>query len=253
MTNWERWRKEIEELGVEWNGRRIENIERAASIIAVRKDGTPVLCSGDDYCECCQNCIFDPEDDESCVKQTRRWLESEFKVVKKGSIKIGDKAIVTNESYPQFGKIGVVEQVIKVGETKHFVMGFRDTDFNYSFEIEEIDKIEKKHLGKNKKRKKTQPQIVIYQDGMTVIAKDLKTGEIGKATCGKKDTFDFDTGAYIALSRLTGYSAMLPVMLGDIGLMERDLKDFEARVKAMMGDGDMWPCDESFEQKGGKK
>ena len=107
--------------------------------------------------------------------------------------------------------------------------------------------------GKGKVKAKKKPRIVVYQDGNEVIAKNLENGKIGKATCGKKDTFDFDTGAYIALSRLTGYSAMLPVMLGDIGLMERDLKDFEARVKAMMGDGDMWSCDESFEQKGGKK
>ena len=64
--------------------------------------------------------------------------------------------------------------------------------------------------------------------------------------CSKDDIFDFRTGAFIAMSRLTGYADMLPVMRGDIRLMERDLADLKNRVKAMMGSGDMWPRDDSF-------
>ena len=81
---------------------------------------------------------------------------------------------------------------------------------------------------------------------------DLETGEEESAVCSKDDTFDFYTGSFIALSRLTGHAYMLPVMMGDIELMERDLADFKNRVKAMMGNGDMWPCDDFFNEKGKK-
>ena len=102
------------------------------------------------------------------------------------------------------------------------------------------------------KVKKTPPRIVIYQNGDTVTAMDLETGETASAVCSKDDIFDFRTGAFIAMSRLTGYADMLPVTMGNIELMERDLDDFKNRVKAMMGDGDMWPCDDFFNEKGKK-
>ena len=41
-------------------------------------------------------------------------------------------------------------------------------------------------------------------DDMKVIAKDLDSGKTGKAKCSPSDTFDFYTGAKLALSRLCG-------------------------------------------------
>ena len=44
--------------------------------------------------------------------------------------------------------------------------------------------------------------IVIYRKGDEVIALDKVSGKTGVAKCGRKDTFDFATGAKIAFERL---------------------------------------------------
>lgn len=44
--------------------------------------------------------------------------------------------------------------------------------------------------------------IVIYRKGDEVIALDKVSGKTGVAKCGRKDTFDFATGARIAFDRL---------------------------------------------------
>jgi hypothetical protein len=99
---------------------------------------------------------------------------------------------------------------------------------------------------KKVKTKKTPPRIVIYQSGDTVTARDLETGEQASAVCSKDDTFDFHIGAFIAMSRLAGYADMLPVTMGNIELMEREIADFKNIVKAMMGCGDMRLSDDFF-------
>ena len=45
-------------------------------------------------------------------------------------------------------------------------------------------------------------KIIIYVDGKDVIAKNIKTGKIGKATCHPDDEFDFAIGAKLAFERL---------------------------------------------------
>ena len=44
---------------------------------------------------------------------------------------------------------------------------------------------------------------VVYRDGRRTIAKDKDTGEYAVATCSPEDTYDFMTGAIIAMARLT--------------------------------------------------
>lgn len=44
---------------------------------------------------------------------------------------------------------------------------------------------------------------VVYRDGRRTIAKDKDSGEYAVATCSPEDTYDFMTGAIIAMARLT--------------------------------------------------
>ncbi len=44
---------------------------------------------------------------------------------------------------------------------------------------------------------------VVYRDGRRTIAKDKDTGETAVALCSPEDTYDFMTGAIIAMARLT--------------------------------------------------
>ena len=53
-----------------------------------------------------------------------------------------------------------------------------------------------------KLKKITEPQIVIYQNGNKVIAKDLDTKKTAEARCSPADTFDFAFGARLAIDRL---------------------------------------------------
>ena len=53
--------------------------------------------------------------------------------------------------------------------------------------------------------KKSKPRIVVYidkEDSSVVVAKDTETGKTGKAKCSPEDTFDFYTGAQLAMMRL---------------------------------------------------
>lgn len=47
-------------------------------------------------------------------------------------------------------------------------------------------------------------KIIIYRDGQKMIAKNTATGKTGVARCNPTDTFNFITGAILALTRLTG-------------------------------------------------
>lgn len=237
MTNAEKNEKRFDELGIgDWPDFEI------AHNIAVRKNGDVDLCATTSCCDC----IFKFG---NCIKEAEEWLADEAEPEKKeekmekDEIKVGDTIKVTMKSHMKEGETGTVRMIRRTEAGKKLYYVDFDGESGYALLEYEIEKV---------KSKKTPPRIVIYQDGNTVTARDLETGEEESAVCSKKDTFDIRTGAFIALSRLTGHAYMLPVMMGDIELMERDLADFKNRVKAMMGDGDMWPCDDFFNEKGKK-
>lgn len=82
MTYWEKWRVEIENIGVEWNGKKPKDINQAANLIAVGKDGTLRMCRG--FCDNCADCIFYSTENITCVRKAREWLNSEVEPEKKG-------------------------------------------------------------------------------------------------------------------------------------------------------------------------
>lgn len=59
------------------------------------------------------------------------------------------------------------------------------------------------------------PVINIYTEGRKVIAKDAETGKTGVAKCCPEDTFDFMTGAKLALERLSYEMARPKFKVGD--------------------------------------
>lgn len=78
MTHWEKWQVEIENIGVKFNGKKTEDINQAATIIAVGKDGTPRICRYD-----CADCIFRGLiGGIGCVLKARQWLNSEVELDK---------------------------------------------------------------------------------------------------------------------------------------------------------------------------
>lgn len=236
MTNGEKNKKRFDELGI--GDLPASEIARH---IAVRKNGDVDLCS----LILCHDCIFKCM---HCVEKADEWLKSEAepeksepekkeKKMKKDEIKVGDtvKVVADHEKEGETGTVRMI-RCIRTG-TKFYCVRFDGEKYGYAFLKHEIEKV---------KTKKTPPRIVVYRDGDTVTAKDLETGEEESAVCSKDDTFDFYTGSFIALSRLTGHAYMLPVMMRNIELMERDIADFKNIVKAMMGEGDMWLSDDFF-------
>lgn len=198
-------------------------------------NGKPVPCIGFN----CYKCdLHKPNSDAGCSAYYRDWLKSEAEPDKtapeekekmeKDEIKVGDTVKVTTICMRE-GEIGTVRSIRRLSSGLNlYGVSFDRDGRGRAFLEREIEKV---------KVKKTPPRIVIYQNGDTVTARDLETGETASAVCSKDDIFDFRTGAFIAMSRLTGYADMLPVMRGDIRLMERDLADLKNRVKAMMGAG----------------
>lgn len=183
-----------------------------------------------------------------CIKETEEWLtdeaepdeptpEKKEEKAKKEEIKVGD-AVKARTTRMREGKIGTVKSIVQRREgSKIYSVQLNGDRYGSTFLEHEIEKV---------KSKKTQPRIVVYRDGDTVTVKDLETGETASAVCSKDDTFDFHMGAFIAMSRLTGYADVLPVMMRNIELMEREIADFKKIVKAMMGDGDMYVSDDFF-------
>ena len=234
MTNEELYKDEVEKIMKEDDTRHP----------AVR-NGKPVSCIG----MSCRDCdLHNPKTDVGCSSYYRDWLKSEAEPDKtapeekekmeKDEIKVGDTVKVTTKNRMREGATGTVRTINRAKNgTKFYHVHFDGESFLYAFYEHEIEKV---------KTKKTPPRIVIYRDGDTVTARDLETGETASAVCSKKDTFDIHTGAFIAMTRLTGYADMLPVMIGSIELMERDIADFKKIVKAMMGDGDMRLSDDFF-------
>lgn len=233
MTNEELYKDEAEKIMKEDDTRHP----------AVR-NGKPVSCIG----MSCRDCdLHKPNSDAGCSAYYRDWLKSEAEPDKtapeekekmeKDEIKVGDTVKIIMPCMRE-GESGTVKSIVQSnGGSKIYGVQLNRDGYRSTFLEREIEKV---------KTKKTPPRIVIYQNGDTVTAKDLKTGEKASAVCSKDDTFDLHTGAFIAMTRLTGYADMLPVMIGSIELMERDIADFKKIVKAMMGDGDMRLSDDFF-------
>lgn len=240
MTYWEKWRVDIENIGVQFNGKKTEDINQAATIIAVGKDGTPRMCRRD-----CADCIFKSSiGDISCVWKAREWLEDEAEPDKqapeekekmeKGKIKVGDTVKVTKKSCAEEGKIGLVRKLFSISAdgVKTYRVRFNGTFSECVFFENELEKV---------KTKKTPPRIVIYQDGDTVTARDLETGEEASAVCSKKDIFDFHTGAFIAISRLTGFDTEIRRMRIELEQIESYISYIKMRFGALMGKGYKYP------------
>ena len=160
--------------------------------------------------------------------------------MKKEEIKVGDTVKVTKKSCAEEGKIGLVRELFSISAdgVKTYRVRFNGTFSECVFFENELEKV---------KTKKTPPRIVIYQNGDTVTARDLETGETESAVCSKDDTFDIHTGAFIAVSRLTHFEDDIKMMLLETEQIEEDIADMKMRFGALMGEGYKQP--EGFSRK----
>ena len=238
MTNRKKNEKRFDELGLG------DSLDFAiAQRIAVRKSGDVDLCA----LTPCHDCIFKRG---YCVEDAKKWLEDEAELdkqapeekekMKKEEIKVGDTVRVTEKGYAKEGEIGLVTGIFNISADGVKTYGVRlDGDFSERVFFENgLEKV---------KTKKTPPRIVIYQNGDTVTARDLETGETASAVCSKDDTFDFHTGAFIAVSRLTHFEDDIKMMRLETEQIEEDIADMKMRFGALMGEGYKQP--EGFSRK----
>lgn len=237
MTNYEKNKKRFDELEI---GDLSD--DRIANNIAVRKNGDVDLCVK----TLCSSCIFKYG---NCLEEARKWLLEEAKQdelvpekkdekIEKEEIKVGDTVKVTTSRMRE-GKIGTVRIIHRAKNGKKFYYVRPDGEsYGHVFFEHEIEKV---------KSKKTPPRIVIYQNGDTVTAKDLETGETASAVCSKDDTFDFHTGAFLAVSRLTHFVDDIKMMRLETEQIEEDIADMKMRFGALMGEGYKYP--EGFSRK----
>lgn len=231
MTNEEKNKKRFDELGMgDLSGYEI------ARRIAVRKNGDVVLCA---Y-EPCHDCIFKCG---HCIKETEEWLtdeaepdeptpEKKEEKAKKEEIKVGD-TVKARTTRMREGKIGTVKSIVqRRNGSKIYSVQLNGDGYGSTFLEHEIEKVNSK---------KTPPRIVVYRDGNTVTARDLKTGETASAVCSKDDTFDFHTGAFIAMARLTGFMDDIKMMRLEAEQIEEDIVDMKMRFGALMGEGYKYP------------
>ena len=227
MTNGEKNKKRFDELGMgDWSAFEI------AHNIAVRKNGDVDLCA----ISCC-DCIFKCG---NCIKEAEEWLEDEAEPDKpvpekkeekmeKDKIKVGDTVKVTTKNRMREGATGTVRTINRAKNgTKFYHVHFDGESSLYAFYEHEIKKA---------KSKKTPPRIVVYRDGDTVTVKDLETGEEASAVCSKDDTFDFHTGAFIAMSRLTHFDTDIRLMRLEMEQLDSYISDIKMRFGALMGEG----------------
>ena len=219
MTNKEKNEKRFDELGIgDLPAREI------AHRIAVMKNGEMVLCAQIP----CHDCIFYGG---NCDKESQEWLEDEAEPEKKeekmekDEIKVGDTVKVTEDPVLK-GKTGIVRRIYCTNNGKPYVVNF-NKNFCWSFSDHEIVKV---------KSKKTPPRIVVYRDGDAVTVKDLETGETASAVCSKDDTFDFHTGAFIAMSRLTHFDTDIRLMRLEMEQLNSDISDIKMGFGTLMGD-----------------
>lgn len=159
--------------------------------------------------------------------------EKKDEKMKKEEIKVGDTVKVTMKSHMKEGKTGTVRMIRRTEEGKKlYGVEFDGEICGYALLEYEIEKV---------KSKKTPPRIVIYQDGNTVTARDLETGETASAVCSKDDTFDFHTGAFIAMARLTHFMDDIRMMRLEAEQIEGDIADMKMRFGALMGEGYKYP------------
>lgn len=231
MTNGEKNKKRFDELGL--GDLPASEIARH---IAVRKNGDVDLCS----LILCHDCIFTCR---HCVEEAKEWLEDEAEPDKpepeekekmeKDEIKVGDTVKVTMKNHMREGATGTVRIInrAKTG-TKFYYVRFDGETCGNAFLEYEIEKV---------KPKKTPPRIVVYREGDTVTVKDLETGETASAVCSKDDTFDFYTGAFIAMARLTHFMDDIRMMRLEAEQIEGDIADMQMRFGALMGEGYKYP------------
>lgn len=231
MTNGEKNKKRFDELGIgDWPAFEI------AHNIAVRKNGDVDLCA---RISCC-DCIFKFG---NCIKEAEEWLEDEAEPDKpepeekekmeKDEIKVGDTVKVTTKNRMREGATGTVRTINRAKNgTKFYHVHFDGESSLYAFYEHEIEKV---------KSKKTPPRIVVYRDGDTVTARDLETGETASAVCSKKDIFDFHTGTFIAVARLTHFMDDIRMMRLEAEQIEGDIADMKMRFGALMGEGYKYP------------
>ena len=227
MTNEEKNKKRFDEL--ELGNLSASEIARR---IAVRKSGDVDMCN----LTPCNDCIFKCG---NCVKETEEWLADEAEPEKKeekmekDEIKVGDTVKVTMKSHMKEGETGTVRTISRARTgTKCYSVRFDGERCGYAFFEHEIEKV---------KSKKTPPRIVVYRDGDTVTVKDLETGETASAVCSKDDTFDFYTGAFIAMARLTHFIDDIRMMRLETEQIEGDIADMQMRFGALMGEGYKYP------------
>lgn len=224
MTNEELYKDEAEKIAKE------DNTHHPA----VYK-GKPVSCIGIS----CYKCDLYKPQHKGCSGLYIDWLKSEAEPeksepekteekVKKEEIKVGDTVKVTMKNHMREGATGTVRTINRAKNgTKFYHVCFDGESCMYAFFEHEIEKV---------KSKKTPPRIVVYRDGDTVTARDLETGETASAVCSKKDTFDIHTGAFIAMSRLTGFNADIMLMRLEMERLERYISDIKMRFGMLMGD-----------------
>lgn len=222
MTNEELYKDEVEKIMKEDDTRHP----------AVR-NGKPFSCIG----MSCRDCdLHNPKTDVGCSSYYRDWLKSEAepgKPVPKDEIKVGDTVKVTMKSHMKEGKTGTVRMIWRTeAGKKSYGVNFDGESCGYALLEYEIEKV---------KSKKTPPRIVIYQNGDKVTARDLETGEEESAVCSKDDTFDFHTGAFIAVSRLTHFVDDIKMMRLETEQIEEDIADMKMRFGALMGKGYKYP------------
>lgn len=159
--------------------------------------------------------------------------EKKDEKMKKEEIKVGDTVKVTMKSHMKEGKTGTVRMIWRTEAGKKFYgVRFDGERCGYAFLEDEIEKV---------KSKKTPPRIVVYREGDTVTVKDLETGETASAVCSKDDTFDFHTGAFIAMARLTHFMDDIRMMRLEAEQIEGDIADMKMRFGALMGEGYKYP------------
>lgn len=222
MTNEELYKDEIEKIMKEDKTRHP----------AVR-NGKLASCIG----MSCRDCdLHNPKTDIGCSSYYRDWLKSEAepgKPVPKDEIKVGDTVKVTMKSHMKEGKIGTVRMIRRTEAGKKlYGVDFDGEICGYALLEYEIEKV---------KSKKTPPRIVIYQNGDTVTARDLETGETASAVCSKDDTFDFHTGAFIAMSRLTHFDTDIRLMRLKMEHLDSCISDIKMGFGALMGEGYKYP------------
>ena len=231
MTNKEKNKKRFYELQI-GDSSDFEIARR----IAVRKSGDVDLCP----ITPCHDCIFKRG---HCTEDAKKWLtdeaepdeptpEKKEEKAKKEEIKVGDTVKVTTICMRE-GEIGTVRSIRRLSSGLNlYGVSFDRDGRGRAFLEREIEKV---------KVKKTPPRIVIYQSGDTVTARDLETGEEASAVCSKDDTFDFYTGAFIAVSRLTHFVDDIKMMRLEWEQIESYVSDIKMRFGALMGKGYKYP------------